>query len=389
MKLKYQPEDFRVEELPLVTPDERGRFAFYRLRKRGMGTPEVLEAIRRRWNLAGAQIHYGGLKDRHAETVQYLTILNGPNRVLRETSFALEPLGRLSHPYGPSHFRGNRFIVVLRDLTESESRNARRVLDQIPHDGLPNYFDDQRFGSLGFGGDFIAEAWLKGDHERALFLAIAEATPMDRASTRKEKVLLREFWGRWAEAKAALDRSHARSLVTYLVDHPTDYRGAFARLRRDLRSIYFSAYQSFLWNRILARLIEQVTRPDQRTLIDFKVGPLPLHRDLTTDQARTLTASRVPLPASRTSLPEETLVREIALEVVRERGLEWNDLRVKHLKDVFFSKGSRPALFFPDHVSSNEAEDEFHPGQRKVELQFELPKGAYATLIVKRVTEAA
>ena len=43
------------------------------------------------------------------------------------------------------------------------------------------------------------------------------------------------------EAKARLGRSHARSLVTYLVDHPTDFRGAFARLRRDLRSLYFSA----------------------------------------------------------------------------------------------------------------------------------------------------
>src|SRR3954471_3191068 len=104
MKLKRLPEDFQVEELPLVAGGDRGRFAFYRLTKRGMGTLEAVEAICRRWNLAGRRVSYGGLKDRHAVTVQYLTIIDGPDRALHETSFDLEPLGRLGHPYGPSQF---------------------------------------------------------------------------------------------------------------------------------------------------------------------------------------------------------------------------------------------------------------------------------------------
>ena len=66
MKLKRQPEDFQVEELPLVAGGDRGRFALYRLTKRGMGTLEAIEAICRRWNLAGRRVSYGGLKDRHA-----------------------------------------------------------------------------------------------------------------------------------------------------------------------------------------------------------------------------------------------------------------------------------------------------------------------------------
>src|SRR4051812_15622025 len=51
MKLKRQPDDFQVEEIPLVQPGERGRYIFYRLSKSGLGTLEALEAIRRRWNL--------------------------------------------------------------------------------------------------------------------------------------------------------------------------------------------------------------------------------------------------------------------------------------------------------------------------------------------------
>ncbi len=309
MKLKRLPEDFLVEELPTIRAGDRGRFVFYRLWKRGLGTPEAIEAIRRRWNIPGASIHYGGMKDRHAETIQYLTILDGPERPLRETSLELEPLGRLPHPYGPASFRGNHFELILRDLSRDAAHRADRAVVQLAQDGLPNYFDDQRFGSVGFDGGFIAEAWIKGDHEAALRLAIAAPNPSDRPETRDEKAILNAHWGDWAAAKAALPRSHARSLVTYLVDHPTDFRGAFARVRRDLRSLYFSAFQSFLWNLMLGRFIDGITRPDQRLPIDFKVATLPLHHGLDCVQAGRIKAQAIPMPAARTPLEAEGPMR--------------------------------------------------------------------------------
>jgi tRNA pseudouridine13 synthase len=389
MKLKRFPEDFEVEELPTVDPGGQGRFVFYRLTEKGIGTLEAVDALCRRWNVAGRRVAYGGLKDRHAVTTQYLTILDGPERPLRETSFDIVPIGRLERPYGPALFRGNRFAVVIRDLTGEAVTRALRAVDELPRDGLPNYFDDQRFGSVGFSGGFVARAWLAGEHEAAFRLAVAEPNASDRPGTRQEKAILGEFWGRWPEAKARLERSHARSLVTYLVDHPVDFRGAFARVRRELRSLYFSAFQSHLWNLMLGRVIERLTRPDQRVPIDFKVATLPIHRGLDPDQAEALRACRLPLPASRTPLPGEGIEREVALEVVAEQGLAWEDLRVKHLKDVFFSKGTRPALFFAEGLSGLVEDDELHPRRKKLRLGFELPKGAYATLVVKRVTDAA
>ncbi|HEV3168435.1 MAG TPA: tRNA pseudouridine(13) synthase TruD [Isosphaeraceae bacterium] len=386
MKLKRQPEDFRVEELPLVSGSDRGRFGFYRLTKRGLGTLEAIEAIVRRWNLPRSVVSYGGLKDRHALTLQYLTIFDGPDRALHEESLELEPLGRLAHPYGPQHFQGNRFAVVLRNLKGPAAETALRALAELPRDGLPNYFDDQRFGSVGFEGGFVAAAWLAGDHERALRLAIAEPNPADRPGTKAEKVILRDCWGDWPAAKARLERSHARSIVTYLVDHPTDFRGAFARLRRDLRSLYFSAYQSYLWNLMLGRLIDRIARPDQRTPIDFKVATLPIHHGLESDQAEELAQARLPLPSSRNKLPAGP-VRDLALSVTQEMGVAWEDLRVKHLKDVFFSKGDRAAVFFPVNLSHSLAPDELYLKRQKLTLAFDLPKGAYATLVVKRVTD--
>ncbi len=82
MKLRQEHADFQVEELTDVTPAAEGPFSFYRLEKDGWTTPDALAAIRRRWKLEARRVSYGGLKDRHAQTVQYITILHGPRRNL-------------------------------------------------------------------------------------------------------------------------------------------------------------------------------------------------------------------------------------------------------------------------------------------------------------------
>ena len=61
MKLKCLPEDFQVTELTDRPTHGRGSFAIYRLTKRSLGTPEAIDAILWRWNLARQQVSYGGL----------------------------------------------------------------------------------------------------------------------------------------------------------------------------------------------------------------------------------------------------------------------------------------------------------------------------------------
>lgn len=388
MKLKRQPEDFQVEEIPIATPSDRGRYTFYRLSKKGIGTIEAVDAICRRWNIPRGRVAYGGLKDRHAVTVQYLTIFDGPAHAIRQPNLDLEPIGKLERAYGPQDFSGNRFVVVLRDLTPGAAAEAGRRLDAAGNDGVPNYFDDQRFGSVGFSGEFIGQAWLVGDYEKALRLALADANPFDRSETKARKAALREHWGDWPAAKAALDRSSERSIVTYLVDHPTDFAGAFARLKKDLRSLYFAAFQSWVWNLMLAGWIERNTSPEQRALVELKVGALTFPSGLDPDQRRLIDATAIPLPSSRTPPPDGPL-GEIAADALAAFGLTWADMRVKKLKDVFFSKGVRKPLIPLGEVRSEVLDDEFRKGRKAVRLEFTLPKGAYATMLVKRITETS
>jgi len=388
LKIKRLPEDFQVEELTRFSSGG-GAFALYRLNKRSTGTPEAIDEVARRWKIPRHRISYGGLKDKHAVTSQFVTVLHGPRRNLAQNSFELSYLGQAGQPFTPQEISGNRFSIVLRDLSEAALERALEVVPQVQVAGLPNYFDDQRFGSVGFSGEFIARPWCAGDYERALWLALADPHPDDRTDERKQKEILREHWGKWPECKAALDRSHRRSIVTYMADKPPDkpdYRGAFARLKVDLRGLYLSAFQSCLWNRMLARYLKQEVPATNVVDVQLKLGPVPFFTGLEPDAAERLRTAQLPLPSARLHLDEGPMLT-LVTEVLAEFGLELRQLRVKYPRDSFFSKGQRAVAVAVDNLTAEPAIDELYPGRKKLSLTFDLPRGSYATILVKRLTE--
>src|SRR5207245_10551767 len=111
-KLKQRPEDFQVEERTDVVSSEEGDYAFYRLEKRGWTTPDALGVLRRRWQLDPRRLSYGGLKDRHALTVQYLTVLRGPGRDLHQQCIEVTYLAQAAQPYSSQDIRGNHFRIT-------------------------------------------------------------------------------------------------------------------------------------------------------------------------------------------------------------------------------------------------------------------------------------
>jgi tRNA pseudouridine13 synthase len=386
MKVKQRPEDFRVEELTDVVPGERGPFALYRLEKRGWTTPDALAAVRRRWKIDLRRVSYGGLKDRHAHTLQHLTIFRGPQRRLTHHDIHVEYLGQVEAPFTSQQIRANRFEMTLRAFTEEELRQALAALDEVRVDGVPNYFDDQRFGSVTAGSEFVARLLVLGRFEEALRQALAAPYEFDRVDAKKEKAVLNACWGDWATCKERLPRGHARSLVDYLVHHPSDFRGAVARLRPELRGLYLSAYQSHLWNRMLARFLQRRLRPEQLVPVRLRLGEVPMVRGLEEAQRAELAGMSLPLPTARLHLDPADARLPYLEEILAEEGLALNQLKVKGVRELFFSKGERGALCLPAGLGHEEADDELNRGRKKLTLRFELPRGSYATLIVKRIT---
>ena len=151
MKLKSLPDDFEVEELSDF-PLKGGSFAVYLLTKKSLGTPEAITAVAARWNIPRHAISYGGLKDKHAVTRQWVTIQRGPRHDLKQEHFSLAYQGQSDRAFGPHDITANRFHVVMRNLTERAAADIVAQREAVARDGVPNYFDDQRFGSLGASG---------------------------------------------------------------------------------------------------------------------------------------------------------------------------------------------------------------------------------------------
>lgn len=385
MKLKQTPADFRVEELTAVRPTA-GEFAFYRLDKSGWTTPDALQIVCRKWQLPWDALSYGGLKDRHADTTQFLTIFRGPRRDLSEQQFGLTYLGQIPHPYNSRDIAANRFAVVVRHLTGDNEADLLAALAEVRAVGVPNYFDDQRFGSVTADGQFIGRELVFGRFESALKLALAAPYEFDRAETKDEKRILTENWGDWAACKAKLPRGHARSLVTYLADHPTDFRGAIARLRPELQGMYLSAYQSDLWNRMLARWLTANLPANGLGEILLHRGPLPVPGKVPADLLPRWHSLVLPLPSARLKPDPAADWFPHAEAVLTEEGVTMKGLKVPGLNKPFFSKGDRLGCLRPDGLSTTPAPDELNPNRRKVTLRFDLPRGCYATMVVKRLT---
>jgi tRNA pseudouridine13 synthase len=383
MKVKQQPDDFRVEELTGVTPGDRGPFAFYRLEKRGWTTPDALAAIRRRWQIAPQRLNYGGLKDRHADTIQYLTIYQGPRRGLNHQAVTLRYLGQVPAPYSSRDIVANRFGITLRDLTPLAAAQAVAEGSVVGRDGVPNYFDDQRFGSVPEGNDFVAKRMVLGQFEDALKLALTAPYEFDPSEEKQIKATLLECWGRWPECKERLPRSHARSLVGYLVHHPTDFRAALARTRPELQGMYLSAYQSYLWNAILADKIGELVPADRSRPVRLRVADLPMPISLDDRQRSVLQSLSIPLPAARSRFDPDAPWAGAAQRVLAAEGLTWEQLKIRGMRKPFFTRAEREAWLVPSNLSASAGPDERHPGRAKLELAFELPRGSYATMIVK------
>ena len=386
MHIKQNPADFRVEERIAVQPGGRGDFALYRLEKKDWTTHDAVRAVCRRWRIDARRVSVAGLKDRHAHTLQHVTILRGPQRKLTQQSLALTYLGQLAEPLRSEHIVANRFEIVLRDATKQQTEAALAALEEVRQFGVPNYFDDQRFGSVADGGPFMARALALDDAETALKLALTAPYRFDRAASKRDKALLRKHWGDWPQLAQQLPHGPATAPLQSLLVHPGDFIGAVLRLHPDLRGLYLSAYQSHLWNRMLALWIEAHLPADQLVPVRLRTGVVPMHRRLTIEEQTQLADLQLPLHSPRAPLEANDPRKPYFDQVLKLESITLEQMRLKGLRGLFFSKGERRALIVPANVVAEPSEDELRAGRQKLKLDFELPRGAYATLIVKRIS---
>jgi tRNA pseudouridine13 synthase len=150
--------------------------------------------------------------------------------------------------------------------------------------------------------------------------------------------------------------------------------------------LYLSAYQSYLWNRLLAAWLTGTLGAANLTTVGLKFGPMPAPVRIPDERRAAWEALALPLLSARVKPEPGAHWLPAAEEVLRVEGLTLAELKVRGMQKPFFSKGERAACVRPTNLSHLSAADELNNGRLKLELRFDLPRGCYATMVVKRVT---
>ena len=111
-----------------------------------------------------------------------------------------------------------------------------------------------------------------------------------------------------------------------------------------------------------------------------------MHRGFEESQLVELAGLRLPLPSARVHLDPADPARGLLETILNDEGLKLEQFRLQGFREMFFSKGDRAGLCPPSGLKHEPGPDEFHPGKEKLTLAFDLPRGSYATVIVKRIT---
>jgi tRNA pseudouridine13 synthase len=382
MKLKARPEDFQVEERLKLRLKRAGAYSVYRLEKRFWNTLDVITHLEQRHGLR--KLSRAGLKDRYAQSVQYLSIPGrGPKQVI-EKNYTLRLAGMADEPVSRDVLLGNLFRVTLRALTDDEASAILTALPKVNRFGFPNYYDEQRLGSARHGQGFIARRLIAGHFNGALRLWLGTPSAADDTQMRRRKTAIEEHWGDWPRI-LELAPPEGQPAIRHLNQNPKDFKGAVYLIPRNLLELFVNAYQAWLWNEIVAALLAELKVPLRP--LDYSLGTLAFYDELNPTDAKFLSRLVIPAPGPDAEFSSERVSR-VTNQILAREGLSLDQLELKlRIRGVFFKAYPRKALVTPEHLKASSPEpDDMYPGRKKIVISFFLPPGSYATMLIKRLS---
>lgn len=386
MRLKALPGDFVVTEQAELRLAPQGHWGVYRVRKVACATLAVQTHLASQLGLPRSQVVFPAMKDKEAVTIQFATLPRQAPEAVSGPGFEAQRIGYRQAPLAPSDLRGNQFDIVIRDLPAAHAEALRRALLALRNHGLPNYFDEQRFGSYAPGWGFIGKAILQRDAPEAVHAYLARPFVGDPPPIRAFKRRAAALWPDWPALMGVAPRpSNYRSLLTYLQDHPDGFRKALNLIPQRLLSLYLAAYQSYLWNLVAASWLQEAYRRAAVASAEIEIVArrYPVHVEMPSGPLEPLRALALALPA-HTAVFRPVELAQVVERLMADEGLALADLKARILDRAYLTRGQRPLLVFPQGMQVDAPRpDEQFPGQQAVRARFSLPSGSYATLVCK------
>ena len=385
MKLKQQPEDFTVEEIPSLTVTlEKNAHTVFLLEKKELDTFEAIRLLSRRFQIPLFEIGYAGLKDKHALARQYVSIPSHFQvQAFKKDNMGLVFVGYVEKKIKVGDLLGNRFSITVRDIQAHEWDDIKKRAETIPWYGVPNYFDAQRFGSV-FGQEFIAKFLIQQNYEAAVKQYLTAYLKSESRQIKNEK---RAILAQWHALEKVTVRTKQLAFVLCEYQMTKDWCAAYKKISGHLREIHVNAYQSFLWNECVKEILRIIVDKKRLYPVEYPVGSLSFYNELQEDERQ-----KIPdmFPTIGTEMILSSFEKQIVMKVLTKEQVKIDDFENVTATGNFFKPRRRPVVVIPEQFTiSTHSKDELNdkPGnpRYKVNISFTLPKGCYATIVTKRI----
>ena len=334
MLIKHIPEDFAVEEITNVKKKDKGNYCYFWLEKKNRNTQDAVDAVARALHVR--KIGFAGTKDKKAITKQLCSAENVRKESIEKVSVrgvTLTFYGYGDEPVSLGDLKGNKFSIVVRDV---DSDIKVKKLKEIV-----NYFDEQRFSRTNVD---VGRAIVKKDFKKA------------------------------AELIASGEGDYNLKVKEFITRNKTNFIGALHLVPRKILRMIIGSYQSYLWNDTVARLIEGQTK---FVRVPYSQGQLAFPTGKIVDR-------KIPMIGFDTQVDKE--IRVIVNEIMHREGITFRDFIIREFPELTMEGAERDMIVPVKKFSAKMVKDELFDGRKKIMLSFELPKGSYATMVVKRLS---
>ncbi|XP_035676228.1 pseudouridylate synthase 7 homolog [Branchiostoma floridae] len=258
----YQARERNKFKWPKGRPD----YCHFVLYKENLDTMDAINMLAMNLRVRPGFFAYAGTKDKRAITVQEVTAYRIAAERLcdlnKHTSrYVLGNFRYTEQPLKLGLLSGNHFTIVLRNCTGSPEQIEAGMMS-LRDNGFINYFGMQRFGTTSVPSHHVGRALLHSKWEEAIELILK---PREGEHQEGAVSACRDYWWKTRDAKGALEMMPRRNmskdiegrLLEGLVKNGKDLVGALSNIPRNTRLMYVHSYQSFIWNNIVSRRLQE------------------------------------------------------------------------------------------------------------------------------------
>ncbi len=356
----------------------------YKLTKRNIESLKAFSYISKKFKIPLKDIGYCGLKDRHAITTQYISI---PKKYgileLDEKNLKVKHIGE-SKFLLLGDLEGNKFEITVRDIKKEDIERIKENLRNL-YLGAPNYFDSQRFGSV-FNKKFIAKEIIKGNYEEAIKILLTKYKKSEKKKIKDLKRFINQHWGDWSKIWKYIEDNNikAKMFVNIVreLKKSNDYKKALKYVDNRLKKIFVSAYQSYLWNECVKEFLYKYIPKEDRVYYKYECGELMFYLNIDDDIFLELKNKKFPTISPDGKYNDDEL--KIINKILKKENIRMEELNKLNIIGRFIYS-ERNILNIPKNLKvGNFEEDELNKNKYKLKLNFQLNKGSYATIIIKR-----